>query len=340
VRITLEETHRRIAKEIVNILKLGARETALLELGSIHPDTWADFPHHKGKQNEIARNILVARKYYLENDDECFFRLGVAHHYIADSWTLRPRAYDKHTEWEESIEEMPILDYQKLRNEIQQMVMPKKEVELYLAHLEYIEKFFPSEIQRALAAGMNLISHDSSQITFEEKFALELMKILHFKLKERKEYIIKHFEIHQDSFAPVYDMKKYALRLQATFPPLTTISLLTYSPAEKTTVLMWCVPTQKSIGQWLLLHMKEIMKATKVTKGILISRGQLTPEAKTASIMEKIKVISASPEYFIASTVPFRLSKWSHPLIDLNFAYRICLDVARAVLAEKEKLQK
>jgi len=76
-------------KEIEEKLQLGKRESNLLRSGSIDPDKWMNFPHHFGKDGNIANNILVARAFFLKEDDECYHKLGIALHYIADRWTLR-----------------------------------------------------------------------------------------------------------------------------------------------------------------------------------------------------------------------------------------------------------
>jgi len=114
----LEATHRRIAREIAKTLGLSDREANLLETGSVGPDSWADFPHHKGKEREIAKSILEARRLYIQDDDECFACLGNALHYIADKWTLRPRLGDKHTRYEHQINSLPILDDKQLEEAI------------------------------------------------------------------------------------------------------------------------------------------------------------------------------------------------------------------------------
>jgi len=128
----LEATHKKIAREIAKALSLEEHESSLLEVGSVSPDSWADFPHHRDKESEIEKRILEARARYLENDDECYSVLGIALHYIQDMWTLSPRIEDKHTEWEKRIHLSPILDKSKLKKEIERLVLPKKAKEEYL----------------------------------------------------------------------------------------------------------------------------------------------------------------------------------------------------------------
>jgi len=80
------------------------RAAALLIKGATDPDNFSNFPHHQGKNLEIALNILEARIMYLESNDECYYHLGQALHYIQDKWTLRPRIADAHTRWEQEID--------------------------------------------------------------------------------------------------------------------------------------------------------------------------------------------------------------------------------------------
>lgn len=146
----LEETHRRIAREIAKDLNLNEREASLLEVGSPGPNSWANFPHHEGKEYEIAKNILGARKLYIQNDDECFAHMGNALHYIEDRWTMRPRLSDKHTKWEESINQAPILDDSQLENVIRGALLPKKAEKAYLSFLEDLKKGLVSILDEAL----------------------------------------------------------------------------------------------------------------------------------------------------------------------------------------------
>ena len=136
----LGSTHVRIAETICkNLGIVEKREVGLLVGGSTSPDSWMDFPHHHGKEKEIADNLLQARRLYLESDDECFHRLGVALHYIADKWTLRPRMSDKHTEWERKIDTMPIIDDSKLKEAISESAIPTKVVEELLQFVDFVK---------------------------------------------------------------------------------------------------------------------------------------------------------------------------------------------------------
>jgi len=95
----LGRTHTKIAQKIAELLGIEKkRDVNLLVSGSINPDSWCNFPHHCGKEQEISENIPMARRLFLLGDDECYHRLGIALHFIADKWSLRPRMKDKHTE--------------------------------------------------------------------------------------------------------------------------------------------------------------------------------------------------------------------------------------------------
>jgi hypothetical protein len=134
-------THQRIVREVAEKLRLGTRETGLFEAGSVNPDSWADFPHHKGKRVETVENILRSRMLFLEDDDECYFSLGVALHYLQDRWTLRPRLAEEHTQWEVNIESTEIIDDSALETLIRkQLILPSKVVNAYLSFLPLIQK--------------------------------------------------------------------------------------------------------------------------------------------------------------------------------------------------------
>jgi hypothetical protein len=67
--------------------------------------TNGDFPHHYGKSEKIESNLVTSRGYFLRDDlPNAFFYLGVALHYIQDSYTSLASSYINHHRWEESIE--------------------------------------------------------------------------------------------------------------------------------------------------------------------------------------------------------------------------------------------
>ena len=126
----LGTTHQRIAQNICNELGItDKRKIGLLLGGSTHPDKWMNFPHHFGKDKEIYLSIRQARDLFLQEDDESYHFLGIALHYIADRWTLRPRLSDKHTEWEKEIENNSIVEDSKLKQAISDASLPTKTVE-------------------------------------------------------------------------------------------------------------------------------------------------------------------------------------------------------------------
>ena len=103
----LWKTHRRISREV--LIRLGKYQSPEVfhsfMNGTIAPDQWQDYPHHYGKSEKIRENLLKSREYFLR-DDLCnaFFYLGVALHYIQDSYTSLASSYVNHHRWEESIE--------------------------------------------------------------------------------------------------------------------------------------------------------------------------------------------------------------------------------------------
>jgi len=136
----LIRTHIRIALKIAEALGIeDERSIGLFAAGSKLPDDWGNFPHHRGKETEIVKNILSARKLYLQDDDECFAKLGIVLHYIADKWTLAPRTGDKHTKYERTIDKCPVLTNSKLKEELEKTTMPTKSVKAYNELLERIK---------------------------------------------------------------------------------------------------------------------------------------------------------------------------------------------------------
>jgi len=244
----LEETHRRISREIAKELNLGNREAGLLEVGSINPDSWANFPHHHGKEGEIVQNILEARKLFLQDDDECYHRLGIALHYIQDKWTLRPRTCDKHTAWEVAINSTQILDNSKLKETIKNILLPTKAEQAYLDFLEKIGE-----------GVFNIADEDCRDIELFELFEASDGGLIVFKSGMGKYRELKEEE------------KIYYLLIKSP----------TYAPSYKQ------------------VHVKGLGK----------------------------KVI----HYALQD----RPTTWSGPILDLNFAYRVCLEITRNVFSRK-----
>jgi len=129
-------THQKIAGKISEELFLNKHEASLLEIGSITPDSWMNFPHHKDKELDILTHLFTSKELYLNNDDECYHHMGLAFHYIQDRWTLRQRSDSSHIEWERIIETVPFLNDVQFEEFIRKSTMPTKAVEAYLYLLE------------------------------------------------------------------------------------------------------------------------------------------------------------------------------------------------------------
>ena len=109
----LWRTHIRISYKILDRLgipKSGA-EAASLREGIIAPDKWKDFPHHHDKDSDIEEHIMKARGFFLDNDlENACFHLGVALHYVQDSYTSLSTRSEYHTRWEEQMDEAYFTD--------------------------------------------------------------------------------------------------------------------------------------------------------------------------------------------------------------------------------------
>ena len=103
----LWKTHARITCDVMRRLgiPLSNLEESRLKEGVLAPDKWGNYPHHYKKEQEIQSNLLLSRKYFLVDDfPNAYFYLGVALHYIQDSYTSMASFYPGHHSWEESIE--------------------------------------------------------------------------------------------------------------------------------------------------------------------------------------------------------------------------------------------
>ncbi len=104
----LWQTHLRIVNEVLFSLRIskGSVEAAQLREGVLAPDKWGNYPHHYGKSRDIRDYLLNARKFFLRNDlRNAYFSLGVALHYIQDSYTSLSSRSSRHSSWERQIEE-------------------------------------------------------------------------------------------------------------------------------------------------------------------------------------------------------------------------------------------
>jgi len=109
----LWRTHIRIANGVLRKLGMSTSsvEANRLRDGVVTPDKWKDYPHHEGKSGAIRKYILGARKLFLNDDlTNACFNLGVALHYIQDSYTTLSSRSRHHTRWEQQIEQSYFVD--------------------------------------------------------------------------------------------------------------------------------------------------------------------------------------------------------------------------------------
>jgi len=109
----LWRTHLRIANEVLKDLGIPkwSSEGEQLRNGILAPDKWGDYPHHYGKSDAIIKHVLEARRLFLKSDlvNSCF-RLGIALHYIQDSYASIPPRSRYHQAWEQEIEDSYFVD--------------------------------------------------------------------------------------------------------------------------------------------------------------------------------------------------------------------------------------
>ena len=109
----LWRTHIRMANRVLSELGMpkSGFEASQFREGVVTPDKWRDFPHHHGKSRSIERHIIKARGFVL-NDElaKACFHLGVALHYIQDSYTSLSTRSRHHTRWEEQMDEAYFTD--------------------------------------------------------------------------------------------------------------------------------------------------------------------------------------------------------------------------------------
>jgi hypothetical protein len=112
------KTHLRITKEVVNrlgLLRLQSVENQRLMDGVIAPDKGRGsqpnhYSHHYGRSAEIKDHLEKARRFFLQNNlPNAYYNLGVALHYIQDSFTSRNISKQAHISWEKRIEDSPLV---------------------------------------------------------------------------------------------------------------------------------------------------------------------------------------------------------------------------------------
>jgi hypothetical protein len=109
----LWKTHLRISREVMHRLRvpLSNAEFSMFKEGVIAPDKWNNYPHHYGKSSDIQQYLIAARGFYRRGDlINAYFNLGVALHYIQDSYTSvvsynSPNRQTWHHNWEQKIED-------------------------------------------------------------------------------------------------------------------------------------------------------------------------------------------------------------------------------------------
>lgn len=103
----LWKTHLRISLEVLKRLgiSLSSELFQTFKTGILTPDQLKDWPHHYGQSKNIKEHLVRSRGFFLQDDyPNAFFNLGVALHYIQDSYTSMASFYPKHQSWEEDIE--------------------------------------------------------------------------------------------------------------------------------------------------------------------------------------------------------------------------------------------
>lgn len=133
----LEETHRYLAVKLVAALDIENRFWDSLIDGSVVPDFQENFPHI-GKEDAIMRLLHSSRRDFLAEDQECYYLLGLAFHYIQDKWTLRPRTGDEYTQWEKRIAKEKIAEDNGFKNLIKQASIPPKFKKAYVTFADIL----------------------------------------------------------------------------------------------------------------------------------------------------------------------------------------------------------
>ena len=208
----LWKSHIRIAYKILSELGLPSStyEANQLREGSIAPDKWKDYPHHHGKSESIKINILKARKFFLSNDlSKAYFHLGVALHYIQDSFTSLSPFKNEQMQWENEIQQSNIVE------NLEELVQSKFKEDQYgiEKYLKIITKLkseiegkeqtlqiatLPSQIEHEYW-GASLEGYPSFDLNFAYRVSLTISKSVlgsktNPKLQEKLENILKDYE--------------------------------------------------------------------------------------------------------------------------------------------------
>jgi len=69
------------------------------------------------------------------------------------------------------------------------------------------------------------------------------------------------------------------------------VSFLVEAPLEKENMLIWCIPTEGTVGVQYVNQLKKAMKEAEVEKAIVVSSGRYTQAAKTLAKKKGIEFI-------------------------------------------------
>jgi len=100
----------------------------------------------------------------------------------------------------------------------------------------------------------------STELTLEEKKARVLIDLRGYKLSKREE------------------------RKEA-------ISFLVTEPKEKKKILLWCIPTEGTVGVQYINQLSKAMKEEEVERGMVVTSGRYTQAAKVSAAKKKIELI-------------------------------------------------
>lgn len=70
------------------------------------------------------------------------------------------------------------------------------------------------------------------------------------------------------------------------------VSFLARMPRDKRNVLIWCIPSESTVGVQHINQLKKEMKGEEVERGIVIASGRYTQAAKTNATKKHIELIA------------------------------------------------
>lgn len=117
----------------------------------------------------------------------------------------------------------------------------------------------------------------NAELTLEERKAQILIKLRKYKLEKRQE-------------------RKDA------------ISFLVKTPKKKN-ILLWCIPTEGTVGVAYVKQLGKIMKEEEIERGIVVTSGRYTQAAKASAAKNKIELI---PRIFPAFNI------FNHELVPIH----------------------